>query len=277
MSEWLDTIFHFLKVHWPDPRDFFSSVFFMAIAGSLAGAFAGARAAQRMADKSRIKDELIREIRSTNAAVMLAFGIANTLLSAKKQHIKSLKETFERHKLEAKDAIAKLQAGTGGEFRFQADFRTLPILQVPISLLQTLIFEKISLQGRPIILAATLAQTIEALNASIANRNQLVERFKASKLPDNQVLALYLGFAYEGRLNQEYAATVEAIYKLADDAILSSAQLCGDLSSHGDELSAAFKKRFGRGAPRIHKPDFSKAAHAHLMPSKSEYGSMPIG
>jgi len=98
MNNWLDAVDNlgneigtFIKAHWLDVKDFFNSVFFTAIAGSLAGAFAGALAARRMADKTRNREELLKEIRATNAAIMLAFGICNYHLSIKKQHIKSLK------------------------------------------------------------------------------------------------------------------------------------------------------------------------------------------
>lgn len=86
-----DELFSLLKAHWPDAKDFFNSAFFTAIftaiAGSFAGAFAGAVAAQRIADKTRNKDELLKEIRATNAATMIAFGVCNSILLAKKQHI----------------------------------------------------------------------------------------------------------------------------------------------------------------------------------------------
>jgi hypothetical protein len=122
-------------------------------------------------------------------------------------------------------------------------------------------------------LVTTLAQTVEALNLAIAKRNQLIDGFKAGKLPDTQVLAMYFGFPFEARVDLDYAHTVEAIYKQADDAIFFSSQLCNDLSIHGDQLLATFKKRFGKGAPRIHKPDFSKAVGADLMLNESDYAN----
>jgi len=271
MSAWLDTMLSFLEAHWPDAKYFFNSVFFMAIAGSLAGAFAGARAAQKMADKARNRDELLKELRATNAAIMVAFGICNSLLSAKRQHIKSLKETFDQHKIETKDAITRQQAGTGGEIKFLADYRIVPDLNVPVFPLQTQILERLSWPGRPILLVTTLAQTVEALNLSIRKRNQLIDSFKAGTMPVNQVLALYFGFVFGGRVNEEYANTVEAIYRQTDDAIFFSSQLCRELSSHGDRLLASFKRRFGRGAPGILKPDFAQAGSADLMPDETDY------
>lgn len=271
MIELWNEIPAYFQAHWPDTKEFFNSVFFTAIAGSLAGAFAGALGAQRMADKTRNREELLKEIRATNASVMVSFGICNSLLSAKKQHIKSLKETFDQHKTSTMDALKAQQAGTGGVVNFVADHRTLPILDVPVSILQTQIFEKLSLDGRPLLLTTTLVQTVEALNVCIAKRNQLIEDFKASSLPEIQLLALYFGFPFDGRVDQVYSDTIEAIYRQNDDGIFFSSQLCGELTRHGDQLAASFKKRFGKGVPRIHKPDFAKAVSDGLMPSESDY------
>jgi hypothetical protein len=271
MSGLLDEIISFVNAHWPDAKDFFNSVFFTAIAGSLAGAFAGALGAQRMADKTRNRDELLKELRATNVAVMVAFGICNTLLSAKKQHIKFLKETFDRDKASTMAAIKRQQAGTGGVVTFLGDFRTLPVLDLPVSILRTQIFEKLSLQGRTILLATTLAQTVGELNLCIVKRNELIEGFKTSSLPETQKLAFYFGFPFGQQVNQEYSDTIEAIYKQTDDGIFFSSQLCTELSDHGDQLSASFKKRFGKGAPRIHRPDFAKAVGANLMPNETNY------
>jgi hypothetical protein len=144
MSGWLNEILTFVKDHWPDAKDFLELL--IAIVGS----FAGALGAQRMADKTRSRDELLKEIRATNVAAMVAFSICNTLLSAKKMHIKALKETFEAQRISAIDALKKQQAGTGGVVAYLGNFNTLPVLDLPVSILQTQIFEKLSLQGRPI-------------------------------------------------------------------------------------------------------------------------------
>jgi hypothetical protein len=271
MGGLFNEILAFAKAHWPDVKDFFNSVFFTAIAGSLAGAFAGARAAQHTADKARNKEELLKEIRATNATVMLAFGTCNTLLSVKKDHIKSLKETFDREKISTKEAIVRQQAGAGGVVAFRGNFSTLPHLDLPVSILQSQIFEKLSLHGRPILLATTLTQVVSALNICIAKRNELIEGFKTSSLPDAKKMAFYFGFPFEGQVNQEYSDTIEAIYRHTDDGIFFSSQLCAELSDHGDRLTASFKRRFGKGAPRIHRPDFAKAIGADLMPNEADY------
>jgi hypothetical protein len=268
-----DELLSLLKAHWPDAKDFFNSVFVTAILGSLAGALGGAIAAQRIADRTRSKDELLKEIRATNAATMIAFGVCNSILLAKKQHIAALRETFNQHRVAARAAIAAQQAGHGAVFEFHGDFRTIDTLSLPLLILQAQVFEKLSVQGRAILLLTTLDQSVKGLNEIIGKRNQLIETFKARppSSSSSELLALYFGFPFQGRTDQQYSDFVEGIYKQADDAIWFSAKLCSDLSAHGDALAATFKKKFGKGAPRIHKPDFAKANEENLMPSDDGY------
>jgi hypothetical protein len=268
-----DELLSLLKAHWPDAKAFFNSVFVTAILGSLAGAFGGAVAAQLIADKTRNKDELLKEIRATNAATIIAFGVCNSTLLAKKQHIVALRETFNQHRVAARAAIIAQQAGGGEVFEFHGDFRTFDTLSLPLPILQTQVFEKLSVQGRAILLLTTLCQSVIGLNEIISRRNQLIETFKARSPSSSgsELLALYFGFPFQGRTDQQYSDSIEGIYKQADDAIWFSAKLCSDLSAHGDALSAAFKKKFGKGAPRIHKPDFVKANEENLMPSDADY------
>jgi hypothetical protein len=186
MSEWLQTTIDALSTrvlplfdtYWPSVEKFFDSGFFTAIVGSFAAAYAGARAAQLIAEKTRNREELLREIRATNATTMVAFGITNTLLSVKKQHIKPLKEQFDQQRAATREALAKQQQGQAGVIEFHANYLAFPALTLPLSILQTQIFEKLSLHGRPIALATTLTQSMDGLNVAIAKRNELIESYK---------------------------------------------------------------------------------------------------
>ena len=118
----------------------------------------------------------------------------------------------------------------------------------------------------------TLAQASDALNVSVVKRNQLIELYKSGGVPPARLMALYFGFPYDyGQVNQEYADLMQAIYNQADDIIFFSSQLSKELSEHGDQLAASFKKRFRKNVPRITKPDFRKAIAADLMPDEKNY------
>lgn len=261
-----------LTAHWLEFKDFFNSVFFTAIAGSLAGAFAGAYGAQWIAERSKYREQLLKEMRITNAVIIVAFGICNSLLSLKKQHVKTLKEDFDIQKSALLNHQKRRQLGEIGNdavFHFVADLQTLSIPPLSGDILQTQIFEKLSVVNRPLSLTTTLNQTIHSLNASLEKRNQLIEFYKSG---DSEVTApVYFGFPQGGKINQDYPSVIEAIYNQTDDGIFFSQLLCKDLVEHGNQIAEQFKKNFKKGAPTISEPDFSEAVKLNLMPTADKY------
>ena len=260
-----------LTAHWLEINDFFNSVFFTAIAGSLAGAFAGAYGAQRIAERAKYRDQLLKEVRDTNAAIMVAFGVCNSLLSMKKQHVRSLKEDFETQKTALLDHYKNRELGKISKdeiFRFKADLQTLSLPSLPVDILQKQVFEKLSLVGRPLSLTTMLSQTVHSLSASLEKRNQLIESYKAS---DGFSPAQYFGLPLDGQVNQDYPSVIDAIYHQTDDGIFFSQLLCKDLVEHGNQIVDQFKKHFKKGAPTISETDFAKAEKSDLMPNADNY------
>ena len=96
---------------WQSSKDFLNSNFFTAIAGACAGAFAGAYGAQRIVARGKEREELLAEIRNTNAATVVALGVCNTFLAIKKQHVKRLKETFDKQKTDYLGSRSQIQDG----------------------------------------------------------------------------------------------------------------------------------------------------------------------
>lgn len=260
-----------ITAHWLEIKEFFNSVFFTAIAGSFAGALAGAYGAQRIAEKAKYRDQLIKEIRGTNTAIMLAFGICNSLLSMKKQHVKSLKEDFDTQKTALLDYKHKRELGLiskDQEFYYKADFQTLSLPPLPTDILQTQVFEKLSLVGRPISLTTTLSQTVHSLSSSLAMRNQQIETYKANK---GASPAEYFGLPLDGQINEIYPSLINAIYQQTEDGIFFSHLLCQDMIEHGNKIVELFNNNFKKGAPTISKTDFSKAEKLGLMPNADNY------
>lgn len=248
---------------------FLNSQFFMAVLTGLGGAYFGARAAQEIAEREKRREELLKEIRHTNAAINVAGAICNSLLALKKQHIASLKKKFDEGKAAIEAFEARIAAGNrpSGPFTFVADLQTLSLQRLPIAILQNQIFEKLSVVGRPLTLATTLAETAVNLSQSMERRNSLIELYKAQFMANGATVpaALYFGLPINGQVNEDYPATVKHIHALTDDVIFFSHLLCEDLGGHGNDLVARFKKMFPRDAqPIVTKWDFS--AHANLFP-----------
>ena len=166
-------------ITWENTKAFANSSFFTSLAGALAGAFAGAYAAQRVAERSKLRDELMRELRATNAALSVAFSVVSSVLSVKKQHIKGLRDSFvaQRTALEAhhqKRATGQVQGNA--PYEFQADFRSIPELTLPLETLE-LVFGRLSVQGRALSLVA-VHESVSLLNGALARRNTLIEKFR---------------------------------------------------------------------------------------------------
>ena len=271
-----DSFYGYLSaLQWQEAKDFFNSAFFSASFGSLAGALGGAYAAQRIVERAKRRNELLKELRHTNATITVAFGIANSLLSLKKQHVKSLKEVFDIQKLELVDHLRKQQRGEIGEaqvFEFNADLETLSLPPLPVETLQTQVFEKLSLGGRSVSLVITLIQTLHSLSASLEKRNQLIHTYKVNApFKPGEFLALYFGLRQGDYINQEYPSSLHAIYTQTEDGIFFSQLLCKDLVEHGDYIAGLFRKAYGKGAPHVSRPDFSKAEAQNIMPNADNY------
>ena len=218
----------------------------------------------------------MREIRNTNAAIALAFGVCNSLLSLKKQHVKGLKDNYDSQKTAFIEFHEKRNSGAIPKdlpFEFETDFRTLQSQVLPMDTLRAVVFERLSIVGRPLNLFVTLNETVECLAESLAKRNSLIIDYKVKFAEEPQHLVpLYFGFPVrEGHLNLEYPDTVDAIYNQTDSGIFFSYLLCKDLYEHGKQLSDDFKKKFKDAPPRVSEVDFGPAKIAGLMPDEENY------
>ncbi len=268
----IDPIFVWLAASWPDVKGFFNSPFFTGIWAATAGAFAGAMGAQHIAEKSKCREQLTKEIRDTNAAMTVAASICGAMLNFKKQHVRRLKEEFDRERVGFVEQIRRRDAGEiprGVVYQFQANLQTLTLPPLPVEILQKTIFERISVVGRPLTLATMVGQCIADLYMSIARRNSLIEDFKGRGPPLNA--NLYFGLRQGDVVNEEYPASMNAMSQQTDDCIFFSQLLVKDLIEHGTKAADEFTKEIGKGAPRVSVHDFSDAAKAGLMPDENLY------
>ena len=252
-----------------------NSTFAIAFIGGLTGAFGGALGAQHIAERSKRREEMLKELRNTNAAIMVAFSICNGALALKKQHVQPMYEQFGRDR-DAIRAFAEQRAAGqrqgGAEFRFVADMRTFPAPVVPIATLEQLMFEKISTYGRPLALVSVLNQSLVGLRDAIGRRDLFIHRMASGDISAEQVPQYYFGMPLPtGDINQEYPDLVDAIHSYVDDVGYFSALLCSDLVKHGKSVRDSFAKKFGKGAPEVSAADFSGPRQTGLLPSDDQY------
>lgn len=274
------TVWEFIAqwVTWDNTKLFANSGFTTALIGSLAGALAGAIAAQRIVERDKARNELLKEIRNTNATLTLAFMICNGALIFKKQLVKPIYDEFhkelERYHLE----IGQVKSGAlpdNHELHFLADFRNLPPQELPVLDLQKQCYEKLSLNGRGLVLPLTIVQTLGNMNRTVSQRNSLIENFRQAKFPAKELAALYFGLPLEradgSHISEEYKDTVVSIFNQNDDTIFFTWLLCKDLHEHGLNLVKSYKKITRGEAPKINEPSFGAAEADGSIPNEKNY------
>ena len=94
-------LFEFSKfLHWiaSGGWDFLNTPFGLTLTGTSVAAFAGVYGAHIILDRKKRKENLLRELRITNASIMVSFEICNSFLSFKKQQVKELGINYEQQK-----------------------------------------------------------------------------------------------------------------------------------------------------------------------------------
>lgn len=98
-------------LYWETLKSFGNSAFTTSLVGALAGAYFGARFGQRVAERSKVRDDLVKEIRNVHAATALSFGIVNGMLELKKQHVAQLKSSHNDDLQRHQEYMAKRETG----------------------------------------------------------------------------------------------------------------------------------------------------------------------
>ncbi|GHS82659.1 hypothetical protein PAGU2196_34930 [Pseudomonas sp. PAGU 2196] len=253
---------------------------FTTVVGALAGAWLGAWAAQRIAGRNKLRDELRGELRSTNAGIMLSHTIANVAYAFKKQHIKPLKDSYDKDCMAFELYKQERAAGRGKEaFEMAPNLDRLDEIRPQIAALQDIVMGKITTTGRAIASFTALADAVENLNTALRGRNGLIDKIKEEKLPlGAQVEHFYFGIPYaKGKANLEYGCYVEALSLYTNDAIFFSMKLTDDLREHGLHVVKKYKKDFRDEAPGVSSFDWSKAEREGLLPKDEDYESWLSG
>lgn len=142
--------------------------------------------------------------------------------------------------------------------------------RVPIEVLEAQVFEKLSVDGRPLALTAAIAGSLSNLDEALSKRNGLIAEFKS--LQDAERAAMYLGTTLpDGNVSTEYPDSVVGAYKYVDDIIFFSKLLCEDLHKHGIRLKNTHERKYGKGKQKVTEADFSLAEERGLLPDEAEY------
>ncbi len=132
--------------------------------------------AQRIAERTRKRQEWLKELRYTNAAIMVAHTICNSVLALKKQHVKPMVDNFRQVKAALESFRLQKeshQIPPDAPFHLSMDMQSYPAQVLPLETLKHAVFQETSAVGRPLALVAVIEQSLIGLSKAISKRDEL--------------------------------------------------------------------------------------------------------
>jgi hypothetical protein len=225
------------------------------------GAFAGAFLAGRVQHKRTI----VAELNGIKAAMALCFAMCKTFLSQKQEIIRPL---YERYK-QAQQYYDEHKNGSPLPARALLDLQTITPMKVSIELLERHVFEKISIQGRALVVMADLVAVIDSLDKSFKFRNDLIEKYEKTNFSsDKEKIETYLGRQTSNRtIDDRFRGNMEHMRTQIDNCIFFSRILADDLLEYGTKLRNRNKWKYRLGIRKLERADWSIAEKGGLIPS----------
>jgi hypothetical protein len=170
--------------------------FITGAAGTVFGAWLTSRAAH--------KRRVVEELKAIRAAYALSQTITDNALAIKGQHIKPIKDRYDRDQIEF--IIARCNH-TPHSLMF--DMNRLSVINFPSDRLQSTVFEKCLVNMKCMSLAVQMLASAEDLRAPIELRNELVENFqKNSSASTAQKIQFYFGYPGNGIVDHRFRNNV---------------------------------------------------------------------
>lgn len=245
------------------------------IIGALAGAWLGAWAAQKIAKAEKDRDEITREFRSLNSAMIMSYNIANTAMVLKRQYLRDLKNSYERD-IEKYEALKN--SPPPHRLEIEPRLINLGATTTPITVLQQIVLDKLSSNSSATNTISALASAISNLNDSITRHNSFISLFQQSAYPPGYSFEhMYLGIPVNGNVNNIYGDTLRALYSYNEDVIFFAIKLNDDLREAGLKILPMYRRLTRRIDSDIPDIDLSEPILQNLVPQHEEYESWLSG
>ncbi|AZD78736.1 hypothetical protein [Pseudomonas chlororaphis] len=250
-----------------------NSSFFTTVFGALAGAFAGAWAAQRIAARNKLQDELLKEIRSVNSAILLGQAIFNIALAIKVDGALPLKTAYDEEVKIFKENANDFQ----GKFKGELNLEKIRCATMPISALHPLVLTEISSSAGAVRALLHLKIAIDGHLEAHVSRNDLIDGFIRKEFPRGLKFEdLYFGQERDGVTHRAYADSIRDIYKTADDILFYSQKMCEYLHLHAVGLRLKYKK-VSKEKIIIGKLIIDSRVDPNLIPREESYAEWLAG
>jgi hypothetical protein len=238
---------------------------FIPVASAFIGAVVGGFSTQLFAKWNRESEDLLKEVRSANAACTMAYSITDSFITMKRDITKPLLDNFMSEKERYEVAGRNFIPGVSAPVEIKFDLGTFKLTRTPSTHLQDIVYKSISAPTRAISAMAVLDRTIAGLNDFHEQRNALCEEFRLKRPHAHNYFGIQKGDFTDAR----YSTAVTSIASYTDDAIFLSKLLGDDLRKYANRLKANLPERLKSKAPIITSADFSKAAD--IIPDPENY------
>jgi hypothetical protein len=248
-----DQFYAFLSSAW--------SVFNSNFWAALAGAFAGAVAASKFAARQEKRDDLVRMVNETNAAISISYSACEAYLAHKVRLIDPLATTYQN---EVAAYTQQQSSEHVGSPHITLNRIESNVGVVQCGALQELIF-KIPSTTDIIRLVAVLAHTNSILNGDLTQRNDVIHAMRLTDEDDRS--ALYFGVAKKnGYADKTYPHLVNSLSELTNDCIFYSWLICELLHAEGLKI-----RKYKKWLPATVPIDFQKSVLDGLIPNPGKY------
>ncbi|WP_460107422.1 hypothetical protein [Pseudomonas sp. H1_F01] len=232
------------------------------------GAGIGAWMAGRIARNSKLRDELLAELRSIDVSITLCISIIDVAGALKKQHVTGLLKKYESD-LERFDQY-KAAERRAGPFTLSINNLKFQAIAPPIVELQGLVLKGMSISPNGVKSMIALADAVGNLNGMIDAYNRLLEMFKDGGLPAGFTSEhYYLALPVRGVVNNEYGSAVRGMADYVDDIIFFAWKLSHCLTSQGVIVRDRYEELSGE--KRLIRRVNSIGKNADLIPPDSAY------
>lgn len=208
------------------------------------GAGIGAWMAARIARSTKLRDELLAELRSIDVAITLCASVIDVAGALKKQHASGLLSKYESDL--ARFALYKAAEERTGPFHLIIDNLRFQTIAPPIVELQGLVLNDMSVSPNGVKSMVALADAVGNLNGMLDAYNTLLGMFRNGGLPaDFTPEHYYLAQPVGGVTNNEYGSAVRGIATYTDDVIFFACKLAECVTSQGIKVRDRYKKLSG--------------------------------
>ncbi|USR38059.1 hypothetical protein L1F06_015420 [Ectopseudomonas hydrolytica] len=212
------------------------------------GAGFGAWMAGRIARNTKLRDELLVELRSADVALTLCASIMDVAGAFKKQHVLIVQN---KHKSDLEQFKKHQKANVQGEpFILKMDHLKFQLIKPPVAELRIMVLKEVSVSPNGVKSMVALADAVENLNGMIVRYNDILEMFESGTLPIGfKAEHYYLALPVKGVTHNEYVSALEGIATYTDDVLFFARKLAECITLQGSKVAGRFAAVSGEARP----------------------------